>query len=112
MYLAMNRFKVIKEKAKEFEELWLGRDSELPSMQGFVEFRMLKGPEAEDHILYSSHTFWEKEEDFSAWTKSDAFRKAHSQKRSGSAAPMTLGHPQFEGFKTIQTIDKSGNTSL
>jgi hypothetical protein len=26
---------------------------------GFVEFHLLKGPEAEDHTLYSSHTVWQ-----------------------------------------------------
>lgn len=111
MYLAMNRFKVIKEKADEFEAMWLGRDSDLPSLEGFVEFRLLVGPEQEDHILYSSHTFWETEENFVAWTKSEAFRKSHSRKRSGKSEPMTLGHPSFEGFKTIQIIDKDGNTA-
>lgn len=111
MYLAMNRFKVIKEKAKDFEAMWIGRDSELPSLEGFVEFRLLVGPEHEDHILYSSHTFWKTEEDFTAWTKSDAFRNSHSRKRSGKSEPMTIGHPSFEGFKTIQVIDKDGNAS-
>lgn len=111
MYLAMNRFKVIKEKAKAFEAMWIGRDSELPSLKGFVEFRLLVGPEQDDHILYSSHTFWQTEADFTAWTKSDAFRNAHSRSRSGKSEPMTLGHPTFEGFKTIQIIDKHGNAS-
>jgi hypothetical protein len=26
---------------------------------GFVPFHLLKGPEAEDHTLYASHTVWE-----------------------------------------------------
>lgn len=111
MYLAMNRFKVLKDKTSEFEAVWIGRDSDLPNLDGFVEFRMLVGPEQEDHILYSSHTFWETEADFVAWTKSESFRKAHSRKRSGKAEPMTMGHPSFEGFTTIQKIDKDGNTS-
>lgn len=111
MYLAMNRFKVIKGKAKAFEAMWVGRDSELPTLEGFVEFRLLVGPEAEDHILYSSHTFWETEENFVAWSKSEAFRNSHSRSRSGKSEPMTLGHPSFEGFNTIQTIDKDGNAS-
>lgn len=106
MYLAMNRFKVLKQKAKEFEAMWLGRDTELPSLEGFVEFRLLVGPEREDHILYSSHTFWETEEHFIAWTKSQSFRNSHARKKSGKSEPMTLGHPSFEGFSTIQTINK------
>ncbi|MDP5348079.1 MAG: antibiotic biosynthesis monooxygenase, partial [Paracoccaceae bacterium] len=43
MYLAMNRFAVRPENAAAFEALWLGRDSHLPQMEGFVEFHMLKG---------------------------------------------------------------------
>jgi heme-degrading monooxygenase HmoA len=45
---------------------------------GFVEFHLLKGPEAEDHTLYASHTVWENRAVFEAWTKSEAFRAAHS----------------------------------
>jgi hypothetical protein len=44
-------FKVVKESAEDFEQVWLGRDSHLGEMEGFVEFHMLKGPEAEDHII-------------------------------------------------------------
>lgn len=108
MYLAMNRFQVKKDRATDFEAMWLGRDSDLPGMEGFVEFRLLKGPEHDDYMLYSSHTFWDSEENFTAWTKSDAFRKAHARPRSGKVEPMTLGHPHFEGFTTLQTINKSG----
>jgi heme-degrading monooxygenase HmoA len=100
----MNRFQVLKDRAADFEAMWLGRDSDLPNNAGFVEFRLLKGPEHEDHILYSSHTFWESEDDFRAWTKSDSFRKAHQRANTNNAAPMTLGHPQFEGFETIQQL--------
>src|ERR1700741_4487945 len=32
-----------------------------PSREGscFVEFHLLKGPEADDHTLYASHTVWQ-----------------------------------------------------
>lgn len=106
MYLAMNRFRVRKDRAREFEAMWLGRDSDLPAMSGFVEFRLLRGPEEEDHILYSSHTFWENEAAFIAWTRSAAFEKAHSGRRADTAEAMTLGHPRFEGFETVQTIGR------
>lgn len=108
MYLAMNRFEVKKDRAVDFEAMWIDRDSELPQMEGFVEFRLLKGPEYDDYILYSSHTFWESEETFTAWTKSDSFRRAHARPKSGKSEPMTLGHPKFEGFTTLQTIDNAG----
>ena len=59
MFIAMNRFKVKKGSEQAFENVWMTRESTyLDRMQGFVEFHLLKGPEAEDHTLYSSHTVW------------------------------------------------------
>lgn len=102
MYIAMNRFTVIVENAQAFEELWLGRDSHLKDMEGFVEFHMLKGPEADGAILYASHTVWQNEDVFRAWTHSDAFRQAH--KGAGQTAKLHEGAPKFEGFSAIQHI--------
>jgi heme-degrading monooxygenase HmoA len=103
MYIAMNRFKVIKDQARAFEDVWAKRVSRLDEMAGFVVFRLLKGPEYEDHILYVSHTVWESKEAFTAWTTSEQFRAAHAH--AGGENPKTLGHPQFEGFEVVQTIE-------
>jgi heme-degrading monooxygenase HmoA len=78
MFIAMNRFKVIKGSEAAFESVWLSRDSHLDKVPGFVEFHLLKGPEAEDHTLYASHTVWKNRATFEAWTKSEAFRAAHA----------------------------------
>jgi heme-degrading monooxygenase HmoA len=102
MFIAMNRFKVIKGSETDFENVWLSRDSHLDKVPGFVEFHLLKGPEAEDHTLYASHTVWKNRATFEAWTKSEAFRAAHAS--AGGNKPLYLGHPQFEGFETIQTV--------
>ena len=102
MYIAMNRFRVIKGSEAEFEEVWRSRDRHLDEMEGYVDFHLLKGPEAEDHTLYSSHTIWKTKDDFVAWTKSEQFRQAH--KGAGDRKPMFLGHPQFEGFKTVEGV--------
>ena len=69
MFIAMNRFLVVKGSEEAFERMWQGRDSYLDEMAGFVEFHLLKGPEAEDHTLYSSHTVWASKADFEAWQK-------------------------------------------
>ena len=55
----MNRFRVAKGSEVAFEQVWMSRDSHLDKVPGFVEFHLLKGPEAEDHTLYASHTVWE-----------------------------------------------------
>ncbi|MEN9062287.1 MULTISPECIES: antibiotic biosynthesis monooxygenase family protein [Ponticoccus] len=102
MYLAMNRFTVPLENAAEFEELWLSRESRLHELDGFVSFHMLKGPEEEGRILYASHTVWQTEEHFRAWTRSDAFRASHA--RAGQNRKLHEGTPRFEGFRAIQEI--------
>jgi heme-degrading monooxygenase HmoA len=66
MFIAMNRFKVIQEECKAFEDAWLTRDSRLGEVKGFVAFHLLRGPEREDHVVYSSHTIWATKEDFNA----------------------------------------------
>jgi heme-degrading monooxygenase HmoA len=70
----------------------------------YLEFHLLKGPEAEGHTLYASHVVWQSRATFEAWTKSEAFRAAHHQ--AGDNKPLYLGHPQFEGFETIQTVGR------
>ena len=68
MFIAMNRFRVKRGAEEAFEKVWLSRDSYLDRVPGFVEFHLLKGPEAEDHTLYSSHTVWQSKAAFEAWT--------------------------------------------
>jgi heme-degrading monooxygenase HmoA len=106
MYIAMNRFKVRKDCTKDFESAWFNRESYLHELPGFIAFHLLKGPEREDHILYSSHTMWKSHSDFEGWTKSEAFRKAHAQ--AGNSKPTTLGHPEFEGFFVLQEVSSDG----
>jgi heme-degrading monooxygenase HmoA len=100
----MNRFKVGKGSEKEFETLWTQRESYLHELPGFIVFHLLKGPEREEHTLYSSHTVWRSFEDFTHWTKSEQFRKAHANAGGSSIRPHYLGHPEFEGFHVVQEI--------
>ena len=77
MFIAMNRFQVKIGSEKAFETVWATRESYLGNMAGFVEFHLLKGPVADDHTLYSSHSAWVDKAAFEAWTG-----------RKSSAAPM------------------------
>ena len=95
MFIAMNRFRVAKGSEMAFEQVWISRDSHLDKVPGFVEFHLLKGPEAEDHTLYASHTVWENRAVFEAWTKSEAFRAAHS--RAGDNKAAVFGSPAIRG---------------
>jgi len=53
MFIAMNRFQVVKGSEDAFIEVWRNRDSQLKEVPGFVEFRMLRGPEQDDHTLFA-----------------------------------------------------------
>ena len=102
MFIAMNRFKVARGSEADFEKVWTSRDSHLAGVPGFGTFRLLRGPEHDDHTLYASHTEWRSRADFEAWTRSEAFRMAH--RGAGGNRPLYLGHPEFEGFETVQEI--------
>ena len=103
MFIAMNRFRSSKGERNAFEDLWVTRQSHLDEVKGFQVFHLLRGPEREDYVLDSSHTIWASKEDYTAWSKSEPFRAAH--RHVGERKPLTLGHPEFEGFEVIQTIE-------
>ncbi|ASJ76881.1 antibiotic biosynthesis monooxygenase family protein [Granulosicoccus antarcticus] len=109
MFIAMNRFKIRPGSEKAFEAIWESRDSHLNEVPGFKEFHLLRGPEAEDYTLYSSHTVWRSKESFDAWTHSEAFKKAH--KGAGSHGDVYLEHPQFEGFEVVQASSRAESTA-
>jgi heme-degrading monooxygenase HmoA len=106
MFIAMNRFRVVKGQEQAFERRWLERDSYLDQSPGFIEFHLLRGPERDDHTLYSSHTTWTSKQAFTAWTQSEQFRAAH--RTAGENRALHLGHPEFEGFEAVQTLEKPG----
>ncbi len=102
MYIAMNRFKVIKGEEQTFEDLWEQRDSHLREVPGFEEFHLLRGLESEDHTLYASHTVWASEKSMEDWVQSEAFRKAPAH--AGKGRNVYLGPPNLEGFNVVQTV--------
>ena len=99
MFVAMNRFRIVQGREADFERVWAERDTHLDGVPGFLEFHLLRGPEADDHTLYASHSIWTDRGAFEAWTRSDAFRKAHAG--AGERRDLYLGHPEFEGFETV-----------
>lgn len=101
-FIAMNRFRILPGAEAEFEQVWANRDSRLRDVPGFVSFMLLRGPAADDHVLYSSHTVWRTRADFENWTQSEAFRAAH--RGAAGHRPLYLGPPQFEGFESVQEL--------
>lgn len=88
------------ENAADFEKPWLGRNSRLKELPGFVQFHRLKGPEENGAQLYASHRIGESEDAFRNWTRSQQFRDAHAG--AGETRKLHRGSPRFEGFTAIQ----------
>jgi heme-degrading monooxygenase HmoA len=99
MFIAMNRFKIKPGCEQDFIEIWKGRDSFLETVPGFKEFHLLQGQSNDEFTLFSSHAVWESKEAFEAWTKSEAFRKAHAN--AGSRKDIYAGPPQLECFESV-----------
>lgn len=99
MFVAMNRFRVVKGQEAAFEEVWRSRKSRLGEVPGFVSFHLLKGPEAGDHTLYASHSVWHDRAAFEGWTRSEAFRAAHAD--AGRTKGQYLGTPELELFESV-----------
>ena len=99
MFIAMNRFKIVKGREADFEEIWKNRNTQLDGVPGFKHFHLVKGSTSDSHTLYASHSTWNSEEDFINWTKSEAFRRAH--KGAGEHGDLYIGHPIFEGFEVV-----------
>ena len=55
MFVAMNRFKIVKGKELEFEDVWKNRDTHLTNVPGFKNFNLVKGDEKKN-LLYMHHT--------------------------------------------------------
>ena len=99
MFLAMNRFKIVKGCEEDFEKIWRERDTHLQGVEGFKEFNLMKGNTEKDYSLYASHSIWESEYAFIDWTKSEAFKLAH--KNAGIHRDLYLGPPNLEIFDQI-----------
>jgi heme-degrading monooxygenase HmoA len=67
---------------------------------GFVRFHLLRGATTDQYTLFASHTEWESEAAFVAWTQSEAFRAAHAN-AGKSSRDMYMGPPQLEMFESV-----------
>ena len=101
MYIAMNRFSVNEGRETGFEEMWLKRERFLDEVEGFLDFKLLRGETDDGATPYISHSTWTSKDAFVAWTKGEAFQKAHRDARSPEGT--LAGHPQFGGFDVIAT---------
>jgi heme-degrading monooxygenase HmoA len=103
MFVVCNRIPVNPDYAEAFEARFADRSQMVDGMPGFVAFNLLRPTNAGDP--YVVLTFWEKEENFKAWTQSAEFKEGHA--RSSTLPPEAFqGHPKLELFDVIQTTAK------
>lgn len=81
MFIAINRLKVRPGTGGQLEERF-AKSGGLEETEGFIRFQLLRRswqPHGEpDHEEYLAMTEWRSKDDFLAWTRSDAFKQAHS----------------------------------
>lgn len=99
MFVAMNRFRISPGREEDFIAVWKNRESHLEGVPGFREFHLLRGAGDGQGTLFASHSLWDSRAAFEAWTRSEAFRRAHAG--AGASRDLYLGPPQFEGFDAV-----------
>jgi len=100
MYLAMNRFKIHKDRAEDFIRMWKERESYLDEMEGFVAFHLLRGAEEDGAVLFASYTHWREKKDFENWVGSEQFKKSHARAHQ-SDRTMFAGPSKLELFESV-----------
>ncbi len=90
MVVVQNRVPVAEGYEEDFLDRFRTRKGLVDGQPGFIRNLVLR-PVKGDHFIVL--TFWKSQEDFQAWTESDAFQEAHSRV---PPKEMFKGHGQLE----------------
>lgn len=90
MIVVQNRVPVAEGFEEAFLDRFRSRRGLVDGQPGFIRNIMLRPIQGEFFIVL---TFWESEEQFRAWTKSEAFKEAHSRVPPEG---MFKGHAELE----------------
>lgn len=104
-FVVQNKFNVKQSHVKEFEHLWITRQSYLKQMPGFQSFHYMHNKEVAGE--YISQTVWNNMEDFKAWLNSPEFEKNHKIKDRewvNKVTAMLESLPQTSIFEELDTI--------
>jgi heme-degrading monooxygenase HmoA len=96
-----------------FEYLWTRGDTPLKEVPGFVEFRLLCGPQREGEALYASHTRSSDHLASEGWAGSEVLLVAHRNAGNSekASAPLCRGHPD-SGFDAVHAVRYSSSPLL
>ena len=81
MFVATNRLRIKNGFGQELEQQF-GRHSGVEQQPGFLGFELWRLDKEAEHDEYLVVTHWESQEAHNSWTRSAAFRQAHSGPRS------------------------------
>lgn len=103
-FVAINYINCTPEYKERFEELFGSRAHAIDKMDGFIEMHVLRPDKDEDNYLIVS--YWETEDAFKSWTKSEAFIEGHKRGFADLAKAKEEGRPMpmTSDFKTYKVI--------
>jgi len=109
MFVVSNRIPVAKGHEDEFAARFRDRAGLVETHPGFIKLEilrpeplMLHGQEMGGSSYHVVLTYWQRKEDFVAWTESEDFRTAHSKR---PPKEMFAGPNVFELHKIIQSTE-------
>ena len=102
MYVATNRIKVRKPHGPDLEGLFEHRGG-LEQQDGFLSFELWKSGSEADHEEYLVVSHWETKEAHDLWTRSEAFRRAHT----GMGADFIMGRGEFAEYD-VRAASRAG----
>jgi heme-degrading monooxygenase HmoA len=102
MIAVANRIQVAPEHAEAFERRFQERAGHVDDSPGFLRNQVLRPTREGDPYVVLS--LWESREAFDAWTRSDAFRRAHAGASGASAGSSSA----LEIHEVIQDTDQPG----
>jgi heme-degrading monooxygenase HmoA len=103
-FVAVNYIQCNAEYRERFEQLFGSRAHAIDAMPGFVNMHVLRPQKEGDAYLIVS--YWETEQAFKTWTRSEAFLAGHKRGFEDLAIAKAAGRPapMSSDFKTYQVI--------
>nr|WP_218566403.1 antibiotic biosynthesis monooxygenase [Vallicoccus soli] len=102
-YVAINVLTVPGGRGEVLEQRFAGRAGAVEASPGFERFELLRPVEGTDQYLV--YTRWRSEEDFRAWTASQAFGQGHARAGGGGGGGPAASGATVWGFEVAQAAD-------
>lgn len=103
-FVAINYISCSPDYQQRFEELFSTRAKAIDTMPGFLDMHVLRPQsDGDDYLIVS---YWENEDAFKTWTRSEAFIEGHKRGFADIAAAKAANKPapMSSDFKTYKII--------